>query len=108
MHLELRTFPSSLSENKGKKGAQSERGKRGKHGAQSAISPFLPRKIRPMNGVKMNNWRIVQPAERTVQPAWCARYKRPLPSSQPSRPSLSRFRPLRPTSRQTIFIFRVE
>lgn len=37
-----------------------------------------------MNGVKMNNWRIVQPAERTLQPACSARdtsalYPLPIP-----------------------------
>lgn len=81
---------------------------RGKHGAQSAISPFLPRKIRPMNGVKMNNWRIVQPAERTLQPAYSAHdtsalYPRVYHSSPSSSFQTSPF-----DSRETIFIFRVE
>lgn len=64
-----------------------------------------------MNGVKMNNWRIVQPAERTLQPARSAHdtsalYPRVYHSSSSSSGLVSGSSPF--NSRETIFIFRVE
>lgn len=62
-----------------------------------------------MNGVKMNNWRIVQPAERTLQPACSARDTSALyPRLYPFPSFFIPFQTSPFNSRETIFIFRVE